>query len=169
MFPGWQSNSRSNALTFTMSSLYYLDLICVSAFWSQCNRSAHASVSGRVTLTESEQEIAFISDFVRVFDVSLQQYLPIITNESEHRFINPQAKEPTLSKNILIFGWIRHVPCWGGSLFKARQSPVPRFSRELCLSLISVVADRAALYRWFELSVSASSVSTCATCCGQSI
>ena len=116
MFPGWQSNSRSNALTFTMSSLYYLDLICVSAFWSQCNRSAHASVSGRVTLTESEQEIAFISDFVRVFDVSLQQYLPIITNESEHRFINPQAKEPTLSKNILIFGWIRHVPCWGGLL-----------------------------------------------------
>ena len=61
------------------------------------------SVSGRVTLTESEQEIAFISDFVRVFDVSLQQYLPIITNESEHRFINLQAKEPTLSKNILIF------------------------------------------------------------------
>ena len=116
MFPEWQSNSRSNALTFTMSSLYYLDLICVSAFWSQCNRSAHASVSGRVTLTESEQEIAFISDFVRVFDVSLQQYLPIITNESEHRFINPQAKEPTLSKNILIFGWIRHVPCWGGLL-----------------------------------------------------
>ena len=117
MFPGWQSNSRSNVFTFTMSSLYYLDLICVSAFWRQSNRSAHASVSGRVTLIESEQEIAFISDFVRVFDMSLQQYLPIITNESEHRFINPQAKEPTLSKNILIFGWIRHVPCWGGSLF----------------------------------------------------
>ena len=114
MFLGWQSNSRSNALTFTMLSLYYLDLICVSAFWSQCNRSAHASVSGRVTLTESEQEIAFISDFVRVFDMSLQQYLPIITNESEHRFINLQAKEPTLCKKILIFGPIRHVPCLGG-------------------------------------------------------
>ena len=102
MFPEWQSNSRSNASTFLMSSLYYLDLICVSAFWSQCNRSAHASVSGSGTLTESEQEIAFISDFVRVSDMSLQHYLPNITNESEHIFINPQAKEPTLCKKFLV-------------------------------------------------------------------
>ena len=87
-----------------MSSLYYLDLICVSAFWSQSNRSAHASVSGRVTLTESEQEIAFISDFVRVSDMSLQQYLLNITNESEHIFINPQANEPSLCKKNLILG-----------------------------------------------------------------
>ena len=108
---------REGSFACCLKFLQEYALICVSAFWSQSNRSAHASVSGRVTLTESEQEIAFISDFVRVFDMSLQQYLPIITNESEHRFINPQAKEPTLSKNILIFGWIRHVPCWGGLLF----------------------------------------------------
>ena len=63
----------------------------------------HASVSGRVTLIESEQEIAFISDFVRVFDMSLKQYLPIITNESEHIFINPQAKEPTMCKKNSYF------------------------------------------------------------------
>ncbi len=86
-----------------MSSLYYLDLICVSEFRSQCNRSAHASISGRVTLTESEQEIAFISDFVRVFDISLQQNLPIITNESEYIFINPQAKEHSVQKYSYIW------------------------------------------------------------------
>ena len=125
MFPEWQSNSRSNASTFLMSSLYYLDLICVSAFWSQCNRSAHASVSGSGTLTESEQEIAFISDFVRVSDMSLQHYLPNITNESEHIFINPQAKEPTLCKKILSFGRIRWVPLWGGSPFIIWQKGQP--------------------------------------------
>ncbi len=36
--------------------------------------------------------------------LQLQQYLPIITNESEHIFINPQAKEPTQCKKLLIFG-----------------------------------------------------------------
>ena len=63
--------------------------------------SAFQSVAESLSLSQNKR---YISDFVRVFDMSLQQYLPIITNESEHIFINPQAKEPTQCKKLLIFG-----------------------------------------------------------------
>ena len=87
-----------------MSSLFYFDLICVVCILHTYNSSAHASVSDRVTLTESKQEFAFLSDFVRLPDMSLYTYLPNMTNESEHIFINPQANEPSLCKKNLILG-----------------------------------------------------------------
>ena len=58
----------------TMLSFQYSDQM-VCSFCTCCTCWAHASVSNRVILTESEPEIAFMSNFLRVSYMSLQEYL----------------------------------------------------------------------------------------------
>ena len=105
MFSGWQPIPRSNALKPTMSSLYYSDQMvcsCISAF---CTFVATVEpVSNRLILTESEQGIAFLSNFMKVSDMSIQQYLAFYGDGhlSTHSSICRQ-KNPVYAKIIVFF------------------------------------------------------------------